>query len=99
MVFDFYRAHCVYIQNAWLLDRNGGSSITQLEFRRAIAIYYCQTYGTEKPPQSYRRLHTNEHSSRYDELNHFVIETPEKKRRRCAGKRKYSSFKNHVPEM
>ncbi|XP_065355426.1 piggyBac transposable element-derived protein 3-like [Calliphora vicina] len=77
----------VSIQNAWILHRKAGGSMSQLSFRRSIATRYCKSYGSNKPPQSYRRLATDEqeYSTRYDGVNHFVVETKDKKRRRCAG--------------
>lgn len=77
------------IQNAWQLHRNGQSKLTQLEFRRQIAIFYCKRYGTKPksagaPTQQRRANQDNRVNKtlRYDRTDHFVVPSG---RRRCAG--------------
>ncbi|XP_039286653.1 piggyBac transposable element-derived protein 3 isoform X1 [Nilaparvata lugens] len=83
----------VSLQNAWYLyNMANRPRITQLEFKRAIAVYYLQTFGTE--PQVGGRPSLRPQSTpafeelRYDGLNHIVIENEKKdgkkKKRRCA---------------
>lgn len=80
------------INNAWQIHTQSGTKMTQLEFTREITTHYIRSYGipakpggrpsTSKTSVSLNRVSDN---LRYDELNHLVVETPEKKRRRCAG--------------
>lgn len=80
----------VSIQNAWQLHRIEKGNMSQLEFRRQIANYYCKHYG-KKPKQSGRppitkRRHIDDSvytTLRFDGKDHLVI--PISKRRRCAG--------------
>ncbi|KAG8250224.1 hypothetical protein J6590_106239 [Homalodisca vitripennis] len=63
--------------------------ITQLEFKRAIAVHYLKVYGTE--PQVGGRPAWRPQSTpafeelRFDGLNHFVIQNKGNKKSRCAG--------------
>lgn len=76
------------IQNAWQLYRKD-QPISQLEFRRQLAVYYCKHYGI--PPKSpgpapfHRYAYQPgrvEHTLRYDQVGHFVVPS---NRRHCAG--------------
>lgn len=74
----------VCIQNGWQLHRVAHPEITQLDFRREIALYYCGHYGV--PPKSTgnrkRKRESEDYSSlRYDNLSHWPQRS---KRRRCA---------------
>lgn len=76
------------IENAWQLHRNGQKKLSQIEFRRQIAIYYCKHYGTKGKgagaPTLHARLNndaTVENTLRYDGMEHFVRSC---RRRRCA---------------
>lgn len=77
------------IQNAWILMKAAGTSISQLNFRREVGQYYLKSYGV--PPKGGGRTPTFSEDSRvppdlrYDQIGHFVEEVPNKKRRRCAG--------------
>lgn len=79
----------VCVNNAWQLHRLGQSKITQLEFRRQIAIYYCKHYGEKSkksgPTANPSRKNENsiKESIRYDRIDHLVV--PIEKKRRCAG--------------
>ncbi|KAG8326421.1 hypothetical protein J6590_042240 [Homalodisca vitripennis] len=63
--------------------------ITQLEFKRAIAVHYFKMYGTE--PQVGGRPASRPQSTpafeelRFDGLHHSVIQNEGNKKRRCAG--------------
>lgn len=73
------------IQNAWQLHRVFHPDMAQLDFRRAIALYYCRHFGT--PPKSTgnrkRKIDVATLQLRYDYKGHFV--RPVVKKRRCAG--------------
>lgn len=79
----------VCVQNAWQLSRTEHKSMSQLEFRRQLAVYYCKHYG-EKPqrpgPSVNRKRNDNSNSVeatlRYDGNSHYVV--PTSKKRRCA---------------
>lgn len=77
------------IQNAWQLYRKGQPTMTQLEFRKQLAVYYCKYYGTQAktsgPMTSHRYAQQPgrvEHTLRYDQIGHFVVPS---NRRHCAG--------------
>lgn len=79
----------VCVQNAWQLSRNEHPNMSQLEFRRQLAVCYCKHYG-EKPqrpgPSVNRKRKDNsntvEETLRYDGYGHYVV--PLEKKRRCA---------------
>jgi hypothetical protein len=82
----------VSVHNAWVLTKNAGSDVRQLEFRRQIAQTYLLRY--KVPPKAPGRPSTSAASSssirvsdeiRFDGLRHFVFPTDSGKRRRCAG--------------
>lgn len=80
------------VQNAWQLRRSIGSLQPQLDFRREIVTTYITRYGERskgpgRPITSKRSISDSRvcDDIRYDGMNHLVISTPEKKRRRCAG--------------
>lgn len=80
------------VHNAWQLHKKSGGGMAQLTFRREIATSYLRTFGVaskgpgrvaaSKSSLSYNRVADG---LRYDRLDHLLIPTPEKKRRRCAG--------------
>lgn len=80
----------VCLQNAWVLHRKTHPNMSQLEFKRHIARYYCDHYG-KKPvaagrPSTVRRSETPgtvDEVLRYDHKDHFVDKCA--KRRRCVG--------------
>lgn len=74
----------ISITNAWNLSKSSGNSMTQIEFRRQIAIAYLKTYGSSpmsggRPSAKYPRTKLN---LQKDGLNHFIVPC---NRRRCAG--------------
>lgn len=78
------------ILNAWYLyNMSHRPKMTQLEFKRAIAVHYLKTYGTE--PQVGGRPALRPQSTpgfaelQHDKLNHFVVQNEGNKKRRCAG--------------
>lgn len=75
----------VSLQNSWQLHRVAHPEMTHLDFRRAIALFYCRHFGT--PPKSTgnrkRKFDEAASSLRYDLKAHFV--RPVIKKRRCAG--------------
>ena len=78
----------VSINNAWILMRNCGSTITELDSRREIVETYLTTYrclprGGGRPSTSKSGGHVLK-STRYDRIDHFVQAVPFKKRKRCA---------------
>jgi len=83
----------VCVQNAWQLRRNStGSKQPQLEFRRELVQCYITRYGIARKgpgrPLSSKRSLSNSRvpdELRYDRLDHLVINTPDKKKKRCAG--------------
>lgn len=81
----------VCVQNAWVIARNTGNNISQLNFRREIAQIYLKTYGTlpKAPgrPYSYSDSSRVARDLRYDKSGHLVELVPNQKRRRCAGDR------------
>lgn len=92
----------VAINNAWVLSKKSGSTYTKLEFKREIASTYISKFGQPgKPggrPSKSKTSISNARISdelRYDQMNHWVIEVPNKKRRRCAGE----NCKSHVRTM
>lgn len=79
----------VAIVNAWTVQRKAGLNLTQLEFRRDIVQVYLTRYG-ELPKGPGRSLSLQTVPGkfmdiRFDNIDHFVIPIPNKKRRRCAG--------------
>ena len=84
----------VAITNAWNLSKSSGNLMTQIEFRRQLAIQYLQTYGsspmTSGRPSS--KFQVTKLNLRKDRINHFIVPC---NRRRCAGGdcQKHSSTK------
>lgn len=85
------------LQNAWLLHRKVHQKMTQFEFRRQVAIYYCNHFGEASKssgPRSAHRKAYDETSVRYtlrfDQVGHFPIASS---RRRCAGELCKSSIR------
>lgn len=82
----------VSVHNAWQLHKKSGGELPQLAFRRAVATTYLKTYGV--PPKGPGRVAVSKSSVtlnrvsddfRYDRLDHLIISTENKKRKRCAG--------------
>lgn len=80
----------VSIVNAWILQRKHHPNISQFEFRREIATYYCKHFGTiPKGPghfaSSKRRSDKNTMVTmlRYDTKSHYAM--PLDKKKRCQG--------------
>lgn len=80
----------VSIENAWYIYNKAEHNIPQLSFRREIATTYLTKYGTEakgagRPlsgiSQNLSRVSSN---IRYDRIDHFLMNIPNKKRWRCA---------------
>lgn len=72
------------IQNAWYLHRSHDSKMTQFEFRKAIAVHYCErNVMSPITPRSTRTNRSVDNTVRFDGINHFV--KPIEKKRRCAG--------------
>lgn len=91
------------VQNSWQLQRSTGSLQPQLDFRRELVTTYITKYGERskgpgRPITSKRSISDSRvcDDIRYDGMNHLVISTPEKKRRRCAGE---GSWKNNVQKV
>lgn len=81
----------VSIQNAWVLYKKSGKSVTQLQFRREIVNTYLSKYGTAskgagRPSSSLTSSQGNRVSDaiRYDRIDHLLVYIPDQKRRRCA---------------
>ena len=81
----------ISIQNAWLLQKKCGGGLSQVQFKEYIAQVYLTRYGT--PPKSSGAGSSSSSTAgcsrvgddiRYDGLQHFLVEVPNKKRRRCA---------------
>lgn len=78
------------VENAWQLHRKCEPKMTQFEFRRQIAIYYCRLNGVapkSRGPKTAHRLCNDEktvqYALRYDHIDHLVVSLANK--RRCAG--------------
>lgn len=87
-IFTWLIDACVV--NAWNLQRKYHPDVSQLEFRREIATYYCKRYGVISEqydgfPTEIKRPDKNPLSTtfRFDQIDHLVI--PIANRRRCAG--------------
>lgn len=81
----------VSIQNAWILHNmsHRTDKITQLEFKRQIAVHYLRTYGIP-PAQGGRPADRPQiipafENLRFDHTDHLIVQNENNKRRRCAG--------------
>lgn len=90
----------VCVNNAWILHKKKMPNISQLQFRREIVKTLLVKYGTTpkvggRPSTSISSVSCNRISDdvRYDGINHLVIPTSEKKRKRCAGEGCNSSIR------
>ena len=76
------------LNNAWHLYKKSGRKMTKLEFKREIVLTYLTRYKTPKSTAGARgsaKLSSRVvHDIRYDRMDHFLVETNGKKRRRCA---------------
>lgn len=79
----------VTVQNAWLLDKKSGGSLRQFEFKEYIAQSYITRYaispkGPGRPKSGSSTNVTRVLDDvRYIGIDHYLVETPEKKR--CPG--------------
>ncbi len=80
------------VHNAWQLRRSTGNLQPQIDFRRELVMTYITRFGEAskgpgRPITSKRSVSDSRVSDdiRYDGMDHLVVATPEKKRRRCAG--------------
>lgn len=87
VIFTWLIDACV--QNAWQLHRKVQPAMTQLEFRRQLAVFYCKHYGSKAksvgPMPSHRHAQQPgrvDYALRFDKTDHFVVPS---NRRRCAG--------------
>ncbi|KAK3878121.1 hypothetical protein Pcinc_006171 [Petrolisthes cinctipes] len=72
------------VHNAWQLAKGQGSALTQLQFRREIAVCYLQQFGN--PPKGKGRKSSSvpgQHAVRYDNIGHLV-EPVQDNKKRCA---------------
>lgn len=83
----------VALQNSWILYKKvNNSKISQLEFKREVAMVYLKRY--QNPPKSAGRSSAPTQafdnrvsdSIRLDRIDHFVKQTDGNKKRRCAMK-------------
>lgn len=72
----------VTVVNAWQLYKKSNENLTQLDFRKEITTNYLKSTFKVRRSISLNRVSDD---VRYHRINHFVIEIPNKKRRRCAG--------------
>ena len=73
------------VHNAWQLSKGQGSALTQLQFRREIAVCYLHQFGIL--PKGKGRKSTTlpaQDFVRYDNLGHLVEPVQDNKKRRCA---------------
>lgn len=76
----------VSIQNAWLLCRARGTTITQRNFRREVAMSYLVRFQCLPKGPGRKSLTTpGRHDLRYDGKDHLVQRVQQNKKRRCAG--------------
>lgn len=82
----------VAMQNSWILyNKTGRPKISQLEFRREVVNVYLERYkNTPTGPGRTSKSFCSSDSRisdtlRFDKTDHFVQNTEEKKKRRCAG--------------
>ncbi|KAJ8932651.1 hypothetical protein NQ318_005684 [Aromia moschata] len=75
------------INNAWILYRKSGNTITQLNFREILTKYGTVLQGAGRPSTSLSSVTLNRISNdiRYDKVDHLLVPVPNKKRRRCTG--------------
>lgn len=79
----------VCIHNAWILYKNSGHDMPQLEFRRRIVLKYLTAYGSKpKSPGRPRGFQTTTRvldEIRYDRMDHLIKKTEDNKKKRCSG--------------
>ena len=81
----------VTVQNPWLLHKKSGGTMIHRVFKEELAQIYLARYGV--PPKKAMSLSMCSSGGRkrvsdelqYDGVEHYLVETPEKTRRRCAG--------------
>ena len=78
-------------QNAWLLHKKSGWGLAQFEFKEQIAQTHLTRFGTPPKgagrPPSYSTKGDKRvlEDIRFDGIEHYLVETQDNKRRRCAG--------------
>lgn len=71
----------VSVQNAWLLQRKAGYNITQLQFRRNIAMHYCNSVSIRVANKVGSRQNIPL-CDRFDGVDHYPCDST---KRRCQG--------------
>ena len=75
----------VSIQNLWFLSRQVGNNISQLIFKKEIAMSYVKRF--QNPPKKSGQKPMNFSGvtdSSFDDLHHYVQATANGSKRRCA---------------
>lgn len=72
----------VTIQNAWQLGRIKNPKLTQIDFRRNLAMAYVKRYSTPAITKTKSTKRPGFSDIRYDTIGHYV--QPIEKKRRCA---------------
>ena len=72
------------VHNAWQLAKGQGSALTQLQFRREIALSYLLKFGTPPKGKGRKSSCVPGQYLRYDNIGHLVEPTQDNKKRRCA---------------
>lgn len=67
--------------NAWQLHKQSGGKLDHLAFRRRVALNLLETYGKSNTPSNIRRQGSHHTDSRFDRLDHFIVE--QSNRTRC----------------
>ncbi|XP_039286300.1 piggyBac transposable element-derived protein 3-like isoform X1 [Nilaparvata lugens] len=80
----------VCYQNAWhLYNMSHLQKMSQLEFKRNVAVFYLKTLGIQPQVGGRRSMRPQAAPAFedlwYDRLDHFIIQNEGNKRRRCAG--------------
>lgn len=90
------------VVNAWSVRRKCRSKppISHLNYRRQIVLHYLEKYktvskGSGRPSTSKNSVTLNRVSDdiRYDQVDHLLVPTRDKKRKRCAGEGCSSSIR------
>ncbi|KAJ6647185.1 Chimeric ERCC6-PGBD3 protein [Pseudolycoriella hygida] len=76
----------VSVQNAWQLARKANPKLVQLQFRRNLAMSYMSAHSQHpKSVGRRRKISSDDDTTRFDKIGHFVRNTLNKKQRRCRG--------------
>ncbi|KAG5870133.1 hypothetical protein JTB14_014227 [Gonioctena quinquepunctata] len=90
------------VVNAWSVRRKCRSKppISQLNYRRQVVLHYLEKYetvskGSGRPSSSKNSVTLNRVSDdiRYDQVDHLLVSTRDKKKKRCAGEGCSSSIR------